>query len=199
LGTDLSPPSDSEVVRVSEKYEISESAFNVLYVGNYNSRKNVDQIIEACRDLSYDGLDLNLLLAGSDPPESELSDVAGNFRENVSYLGYVPDGDLEALYGSADLFVYPSSYEGFGLPVLESMACGTPVITSNVSSLPEVVGDTGLTVSPKNSIELSEAIERVYSNDGLREQLRQDGLNRARKMSWERTARETIEACEELY
>jgi len=195
LGTDLSPPSDTEVDNVVQEYDIDTANSTVLYVGNYNERKNVDRLVSACRDAS---VNLHLLLAGSDPPREDLSRVAGNFQDEIRFLGYVPDEDIEALYGAADLFVYPSSYEGFGLPVLEAMACGTPVVTSNTSSLPEVAGDAGLTVDPGDSSALTAAIERVCSDTDLQYEMRQDGLRRAEGMTWDSTARKTIRAYEEV-
>lgn len=198
LGTDFSPPDETAIGDVREKFEIQHSKFSVLYVGNYNDRKNVDRIVKACRSASKDIQDIQLLLAGSNPPRSELSEIAGDFQSDIEFLGYVPDKDLQALYGAADLFVYPSSYEGFGLPVLEAMACGTPVVTSNTSSLPEVVGEAGLKVDPAKTGEIRAAVKRVYSNHDLQEELRSKGLERAEMNTWEQTARETINAYEKL-
>jgi glycosyltransferase involved in cell wall biosynthesis len=198
LGTDFSPPSDNEVEQISQEYKLSDADFNVLYVGNYDERKNVDHLVKACRTLSEAGLDLQLLLAGSDPPISELSRLAGKFRDDVTFLGYVPDENLEGIYGTSDLFVYPSSYEGFGLPVLEAMACGTPVVTSNTSSLPEVIGDAGLTVTPEDTTQLSDAIETVYFNKQLRADMQTRGLQRANKMTWMKTAQSTLSVYQEL-
>jgi len=192
LGTDFSPPSDDEVSRVAQDHDIPTEGFRVLYVGNYNDRKNIGRIVDACRQASGTIDDLQLLLAGSNPPEERLRERAGTFREDMKFLGYVPDEQLQSLYGLADLFVYPSIYEGFGLPVLEAMACGTPVITSNTSSLPEVVGDAGITVDPEDTTELFHAIERVHSNDQLRADMESGGLQRAEKMTWEDTAESTL-------
>jgi glycosyltransferase involved in cell wall biosynthesis len=106
--------------------------------------------------------------------------------------GYVPRDELPLWYNAAELFVYPSLYEGFGLPPLEAMACGTPVITSNVSSLPEVVGEAGLTVDPMDSEGLAEAMSQVLSDGALRQSMRERGLARAGRFSWSKAARETI-------
>jgi len=192
LGTSFSSPSNEEVEQVQEIYDISPSRFNILYVGNYNHRKNVDQIVDACRMVSEEGADIQTLLAGSKPPKTQLREIAGSFHDRLTFLGYVPDERLEALYGAADLFVYPSSYEGFGLPVLEAMACGTPVITSNASSLPEVVGKAGSTVDPADSEQLADEITCVYLNERLQQKMRKDGLARAEQFNWENTAKETI-------
>lgn len=199
LGTNFSPPSNAEIEDVMRKYDLPELRFNALYVGNYNERKNVDRIVEACRELHTDDLDIHLLLAGSNPPKARLTRIADEFCDEITFLGYVPDDDLEALYGAADVFVYPSIYEGFGLPVLEAMACGTPVITSNTSSLPEVVGDAGLTINPRDTSELTDAIDQVHSDDRLQRRMEVDGQNRASKFTWDNTARETICAYDSVF
>jgi glycosyltransferase involved in cell wall biosynthesis len=111
----------------------------------------------------------------------------------------VAEEDLPALYTGALAFVFPSLYEGFGLPPLEAMACGTPVVASNVSSLPEVVGDAALLVDPYNVEELAEAMYRVLTEQELHEQLRRKGLERAQLFSWEETARKTLKVYEEVY
>jgi glycosyltransferase involved in cell wall biosynthesis len=108
------------------------------------------------------------------------------------FTGYVADADLPALYAGADLFVYPSLYEGFGLPPLEAMACGTPVVTSNVSSLPEVVGDAAVTVDPLDERALAEALESLLLDPARRMQLSSAGLARAAEFRWERTAAQTL-------
>ncbi|MGB9880037.1 MAG: glycosyltransferase family 4 protein, partial [Anaerolineae bacterium] len=118
--------------------------------------------------------------------------------DRVVFTGYVPDEDLPALYSGADLFVFPSLYEGFGLPPLEAMACGTPVVCSKASSLPEVVGDAALMVDPYDVEALAEAMHRVLSDAVLREELRGKGLARAQQFTWEKAARETLAVYEEV-
>jgi glycosyltransferase involved in cell wall biosynthesis len=117
-----------------------------------------------------------------------------DLRARVVLAGYVPDADLAALYSGARGFVYPSLYEGFGLPVLEAMQCGTPVITSDSSSLPEVVGDTSLLVPPTDADALSDALLRLVTDDGLVADLGRRGLERSALFSWDRTAEETVRA-----
>lgn len=124
--------------------------------------------------------------------------ISHNLQNDVIFTGYISDGDLPALYNAADLFVYPSLYEGFGLPPLEAMACGCPVITSNTSSLHEVVGDAGIMVDPYDVDRLADAMHKVLSNDGLREDMIKKGLERAEMFSWEKTARETLKVYEEV-
>jgi glycosyltransferase involved in cell wall biosynthesis len=114
---------------------------------------------------------------------------ASGYAEELVFTGYVPDEDLVALYNAADLFVYPSIFEGFGLPPLEAMACGTPVVTSNTSSLPEVVGEAGLMVDPLDVEALAGAMARVLGDGVLRARLAVRGLEQAATFSWETTAR----------
>jgi glycosyltransferase involved in cell wall biosynthesis len=115
-------------------------------------------------------------------------------RGRVVLAGYVPDADLAALYSGARAFVYPSLYEGFGLPVLEAMRCGTPVIASDSTSLPEVVGDAGLLVAPTDAAALSDALLRLATDDALAADLARRGRERSALFSWERTADETVRA-----
>jgi glycosyltransferase involved in cell wall biosynthesis len=112
-------------------------------------------------------------------------------ERRVRFIGYVPDADLPALYSGATLFCYPSLYEGFGLPPLEAMACGAPTITSNTSSLPEVVGDAALTVDPTSVESIAVALRRFLQDPELRETYRQKGRQRAATFSWQRTAQLT--------
>jgi glycosyltransferase involved in cell wall biosynthesis len=115
-------------------------------------------------------------------------------RARVTLAGFVPDADLAALYAGARVFAYPSLYEGFGLPVLEAMQCGTPVITSNTSALPEVVGDAAVCVAPEDTDALCEALRRLVTDDAWAAELRRRGLARARLFTWDRTAALTVEA-----
>jgi glycosyltransferase involved in cell wall biosynthesis len=111
---------------------------------------------------------------------------------DIIFTGYVPDPDLVLLYNAAALFAFPSLYEGFGLPVLEAMACGTPVVTSSVSSLPEIAGDAAILVDPADVAGISSAMEAVLSNPDLAQRMSVAGLVRAHSFSWERTALETL-------
>jgi glycosyltransferase involved in cell wall biosynthesis len=119
-------------------------------------------------------------------------------EKTVVYAGEVSLDRLIELYRSADLFVFPSFYEGFGLPVLEAMACGCPVVTSNTTSLPEVVGDAGIMVEPSDVHGLAKAMYDVLTNDGLRRDMIKKGLRRAKMFSWEKTATETLSAYAEV-
>ena len=113
-------------------------------------------------------------------------------QEAVIFPGYVPDADLPAIYTGAQALVLPSLYEGFGLPILEAMGCGTPVVCSRTSSLPEVAGDAGILIDPGDSDDLAAGIARVIQDSVLRQELMQRGLSQAARFSWQRTAQETL-------
>ncbi|HPX78502.1 MAG TPA: glycosyltransferase family 1 protein, partial [Methanobacterium sp.] len=119
-------------------------------------------------------------------------------EEKVIFTGPVPEKDLVALYNAADLFVYPCLYAGFGIPPLEAMACGTPVITSNNSSLPEVVDDAGLLINPYNTTELAQSINALISDDETRKKLIKKGLKRSKLFKWSDTAIKTLEIYEQI-
>jgi glycosyltransferase involved in cell wall biosynthesis len=169
----------------------------ILFVGRTeDSRKNVAVLVAAYLSLrSKDHITEQLVIAGRHGPGTavirEHIRTAG-IDEDVLLPGAVADEDLPCLMSGAKLFVYVSSFEGFGLPVLEAMACGTPVITSNTTSLPEVAGDAAVCVTPGDVAELTQAMHQVLENAGLHKQLRKAGLKRAMLFSWERTARETL-------
>ena len=139
--------------------------------------------------------DLKLVLAGGvwDKFKKELIKTIGNFDQSkIEVLGYVKDEELPNLYSNALMFIYPSLYEGFGLPVLEAMKCGCPVITSNVSSLPEVIGQAGIQINPENDEELIKAYEKFYYDNFFRELCIERGLIRAKNFSWEKCASELL-------
>ncbi len=143
--------------------------------------------------------DLKLVLAGGvwEKFKKELTNTIGDFDQSkIEVLGYVKDEELPRLYSNALMFIYPSLYEGFGLPVLEAMKCGCPVITSNVSSLPEVIGQAGIQINPTNDEELIEAYEKMYYDNFFRELCIERGLIRAKNFSWEKCASELLEFIE---
>jgi glycosyltransferase involved in cell wall biosynthesis len=138
---------------------------------------------------------LDLVIAGKEAWLSAelMRDLrSGPDRDAVRLLGYVPEGDLPALYAAAEVFAFPSFWEGFGLPVLEAMACNTPVVTSNTSSLPEVAGGAAVLVDPDSPESIESGLLEVLLDDGRREELRRRGLRRAEEMSWQRSAQETV-------
>ncbi len=169
----------------------------ILAVGNLQPRKNLQRVIRSYGRLRRDrGVDLDLILAGQSTWGSSriVSEITRNrLEKNVHLTGFVSTEDLVALYKHAEFSVYASLYEGFGLPVLESMTCGTPVITSNVSSMPEIAGDAAVLVDPRSEEELQEAMARLAEDEGLRRRLRERGLRRAAEFSWRRAAERTLE------
>ena len=121
-----------------------------------------------------------------------------NLKNEVIFTDYVSDEYLVKIYNAADLFVYPSLYEGFGLPPLEAMACACPVITSNTSSLPEVVGDAGIMIDPNDVDSLTESMLKILTDNQLREEMSRKSLERAKMFSWKKTARETWKVYEDV-
>jgi glycosyltransferase involved in cell wall biosynthesis len=183
------PPPEEEVVRVRERYQLNDPF--VLYTGNIKPHKNIERLIEAFYRLRRGGPDnLRLLIIGdeiSKYPTLRRAVHRHMLHKHVRFLGFVPDGTLAVLYRLAAVFAFPSLYEGFGLPPLEAMASGTPVVTSNVSSLPEVVGDAAVLIDPYDPDAIAAGIRRVLEDEGLREDLRERGYRRAREFSWERS------------
>jgi glycosyltransferase involved in cell wall biosynthesis len=167
----------------------------VLYVGGINARKNIARLFEAFARVHERLPQMRLVVAGKRQWQTGEIDAVFQrlgLERCVHFTGYVADADLPALYSAAELFVFPSLYEGFGLPPLEAMACGTPVVASNVSSLPEVVGDAALTVDPHDIPGLAAAIERALRDQELRVELRSRGLQRVKMFSWSVVAGETV-------
>ena len=190
------PPEPEEMERVRERYQL-DGPF-ILYAGNIKPHKNLERLIEAFHSLRRGGgFDtVRLLIIGD-----EISKYATlrravhrhKLHKYVRFFGFVPDETLASLYRLASVFVFPSLYEGFGLPPLEAMASGTPVITSNVSSLPEVVGDAALLIDPYEPESIADAMRRVLTDAALRDQLRARGFQRAREFSWDRSVRRVRE------
>jgi glycosyltransferase involved in cell wall biosynthesis len=194
------PLSNKEIKEAKQKYNLNFPF--ILYVGTLEPRKNIPSLIKAFYKLKKKTLQYKLVITGKKGWKyKEIFETIDklNLQNDVVFTGYVSDDDLPALYNAADLFVYPSIYEGFGLPPLEAMACGTPVITSNTSSLPEVVGDAGIMIDPPDVDGLADAMHEVLTNEGLRANMIKKGLGRAKMFSWEKCARETLEVYEEVY
>jgi glycosyltransferase involved in cell wall biosynthesis len=187
------PQSCIEVV--SRKYNLPQEY--ILFVGTIEPRKNVPRLIEAYRQLvKEEPTAPSLVIVGL--RGWHLRDFEKKFREDalvgkIITTGYLVEEDLPAVYAGASLFVYPSLYEGFGIPLLEALACGVPSVTSNVSAMPEVAGDAAIFIDPYDTQSLSSAMLRVLRNDILRQELRQRGIRRAHAFSWEKAAIQTIE------
>lgn len=171
----------------------------ILYVGSERPRKNLRSLFEAFAVLKKEFPDLKLLKVG---PAGRYDEYRRNSEKQLSRLGikndvafidYVSEYDLVSYYCSAELLAYPSFYEGFGLPPLEAMSCGCPVVASNASSIPEVVGDAGLLVSPHDIEGLAQAMRRVLADNKLRGDMVKKGLEQSKRFSWEKTAKQTQE------
>lgn len=183
---------------VRAKLSIPEGQY-VLSLSTLEPRKNITQTIRSfSRMVNEEQIkDLSLVLVGNKGWDFEpiFDEIAANneIRDRIIVTGYVPDEDLAPLYSGAMMFVYPSFYEGFGLPPLEAMQCGVPVITSNTSSLPEVVGQAGIMVDPNNSEALCQAMHSVYKSTALRQSMSNNSLEQAGKFSWKYCAEKTID------
>jgi glycosyltransferase involved in cell wall biosynthesis len=183
------PPTPEDIARVRERYQLQ--APFILYTGNIKPHKNVDRLIEAYAVLRRRGVtEAKLLIIGDDIskyPNLRRLVHRHQIHPHVRFLGFVSDDMLAILYRLATVFVFPSLYEGFGLPPLEAMAAGTPVITSNVSSLPEVVGDAAILIDPLDVDALAGAMARVIGDPSLRASLVARGHERVKAFSWERS------------
>lgn len=195
-------PVEDEVVvnRVRNRYRLIGDF--ILFVGTIQPRKNIEGLIEAFRILN-EKKDFSHKLIITGCKGWEYSEVfkrieACGLKEKVRWLGYVDYEDLPGLYSMADALVLPSYYEGFGFPILEAMACGTPVITSNVSSMPEVAGDAAIFIDPKSPEMIADSIYRVIDDLGIRSTLREKGFMRAKEFTWEKCAAETMAVFEEV-
>ncbi len=185
------PPERSAAARA--RYGLPERY--LLYVGTIEPRKNLTRLLRAWEPLYLAGEAPPLVIVGKRGWLAEdfyAALEASPAREGVLFTGYVADGDLPALYSGATIFVFPSLYEGFGLPPLEALACGAPVLCSNTASLPEVVGDAALTFDPTGDEAIRESLHRLLCDSDLRTELRAQGLRRAAEFSWERAAQETL-------
>ncbi len=198
---EMRPLPDAESAAVRQKHGL-ESPY-LLFVGTIEPRKNLLVLLRAYDELlrTTPHRPKLILCGGGGWKNDEVYRLVEELKlgDMVRFLGYVVDEDLPALYSGAECFIYPSLYEGFGLPPLEAMACGTPVITSNASSLPEVVGESGLMHDPEDHRALTAQIVTVLGEPGAAAKLRAQGLERARLFSWERAARETQALYDEVY
>lgn len=189
---------------ILERYQIHYPF--LLYAGTIRPQKNIPRLVEAFALLrgeleQHPRLkDLRLIIIGdeiSKYPFVRQAVIQTRVENAVRFLGFVPIDTLRVFYEAAEAFVFPSLYEGFGLPPLEAMASGTPVVCSNATSLPEVVGDAALIVSPDNVFDIARGLREVLLDDGLRQQLRQRGIEQSRRFRWDETARQVLEVYSE--
>lgn len=190
------PPNPATLAAFRQKHQLPERF--VLFVGTLEPRKNLLTLFEAYSQVARI-CNIPLIVGGAkgwlyEPVLKRLE--ALDVRDHVHFVGYIDEEELPLWYAAATVFVFPSIYEGFGMPPLEAMACGTPVITSNTSSLPEVVGNAGIMVDPLNVDALADAIVRLLGDDALKDDLKQRGLQRATLFSWRKTAESTVAAYE---
>jgi glycosyltransferase involved in cell wall biosynthesis len=190
---------------IAERYQVSYPF--LLYAGRISPHKNVVRMIEAFSALKAElekeaaFPDLKLIIIGDDlsgNPDLRRTVVRSGVQNDVRFLGFVPVDVLRIFYDQAKIFVFPSLYEGFGLPPLEAMAHGTPVVTSNVSSLPEVVGNAAVLVHPENVFEIMRALHRVLLDQPLREKMKERSYKQAARFSWEKSVRRILEAYQEV-
>ncbi len=196
--TDTPAAADRELI--AKRYQVTYPF--LLYAGRISPHKNVVRMIEAFsalkteleRDQAYP--DLKLIIIGDDlsgNPDLRRTVVRSGVQNDVRFLGFIPIEVLRIFYDEAKIFVFPSLYEGFGLPPLEAMAHGTPVVTSNVSSLPEVVGNAAVLVNPENVFEIMRALHRVLMDKPLRDRMKERGYQQATKFSWEISVRRVLD------
>ena len=197
--------SDADRLFLAERYQVTYPF--LLYAGRISPHKNLVRIIEAFSALKAELTkhdlypDLKLIIIGdevSKHPDLRRTVVRGGVQNDVRFLGFVPIEVLRIFYDAAKVFVFPSLYEGFGLPPLEAMAHGTPVLTSNTSSIPEVVGNAAVMVNPENVFEMMRALQCVLLDPSLREKLRQRGYEQVKKFSWDASAAKVLAGYEEV-
>lgn len=173
----------------------------ILSLGTVQPRKNYERLVQSLARLRASGQDVDLVIVGGKgwlegPLYQTIQQL--QLEDHVHITGFADDADLPALYSAATCFALPSLYEGFGIPVLEAMACGTPVVTSNISSLPEVAGDAALLVNPYNVEELTSALTRLITDDTLRQQLITRGFTQASRFTWDRAAQQLLKVYQKL-
>ena len=189
---------EEQALRIREKHRLPERY--ILFIGGLNPIKNLKNILKAYHKICH-SFPHKLVVVGfrrwKYSEDLHLISELG-LRDRVFFTGFVPDEDISAVYNLADVFVFPSLYEGFGMPVLEAMACGCPVITTDKGCSPEVGGGAAILVNPYDPQQIADAIEKVLTDNELRERLIAKGLIRASEFSWDKCARETLELFESL-
>ena len=192
-------PDEKQIFELRKRYQLPDRF--LLFVGNFNPRKNLERMIRAFNLAKSDGyFDCDLVIAGEQgwkfDREQALSGVQN--RDAIHFIGFVPDEDMAALYSAAELFVFPTLYEGFGIPVIEAQLCGTPVLTSNCSSLPEVGGEGAFYVDPYDIQAISNGLIQMTQDESLRKELVQKGYENAKCFSWEKSASLLNDVLEEI-
>jgi glycosyltransferase involved in cell wall biosynthesis len=201
VSSDYHPIRDPDLLeRLRRKYALPEKF--ILFVGTIEPRKNLVRLLEAFNKFKKNkSAAYRLVIAGGkgwlyDDVFETVEKL--ELQQDVIFTGYIPESELPLMYNLSDLFIYPSLYEGFGLPLLEAMACGIPVISSRVSSVPEVAGNAALLIDPYDSDELTEAMSCVLEDRQVKERMIENGLMQTKEFTWEKTALETMNVYEEL-
>ena len=201
-------PKDTQMVEVLRCYHLNFGERFLLYVGGISPHKNLGALLEAYQHLITDAMfsDVKLVLVGDYQSDSFYSDYPTlkhlvdeqHLERKVIFTGFIDDRELAYLYNAASLLVFPSLLEGFGLPAVEAMACGTPVAANRVGSLPEILGEAGRFFDPYHPAEMLDIIKYTLSNDAVREKMRRCGLMRAKQFTWDKAATQTLSIFEEL-
>ena len=201
-------PRDKQMEKVLRHYRLDLRERFLLHVGGISPHKNLRALIDVFHSLTINPMfsDVKLILVGDYQSDSFLSNYPAlkqqlkqlRLDKKVVFTGFIDDVELAYLYNAATLLVFPSLQEGFGLPAIEAMACGTPVAASAVGSLPEVLGEAGRLFDPHNSAEMLEVIKNILSNDGLRQQMSHLGLIRVKQYDWDKAAKETLTVFNEI-
>ncbi|MCD6594796.1 glycosyltransferase family 4 protein [bacterium] len=183
---------ENEIVKIRKKYNLPKKF--IMFLGTIEPRKNLVGLLKAYSSIHTKIEHKLVIVGGKGWKYSNIFETIEKLqiKDKIIFTGFVATGDLPAIYSSADIFVYPSFYEGFGIPLLESMACGTPVMTSDISSMPEVVGDVALLFDPYSVEDIAEKILKLARDNSMRNILSEEGIERAKKFSWEKSARKIL-------
>lgn len=191
--SDIIPEEKSHTDSVLKKYNINEEY--ILAFSSPSPHKNIERLIEAVKEILINSSDLKMVLVGHQHKSGSLirSIEKHHLSERIIFTGFVPDEDIQPLLSNAKLFVFPSLYEGFGIPLLDAQACRVPVVSSNAGSLPEVGGDAVFYFDPENVTEMSEIISRVLGDTKKYNEIVRNGLENRKKFSWTKTAQQTMD------
>lgn len=191
---------DDSINKVKNKYNLPEKFIFTLSGYDRGKRKNIDRIFEAYK--AFHGKTSHKLVIGGKDCEKFKTDYGisdNGFGKDIIFPGWIPQEELPVFYSLADLYLYPSNAEAFPIPLTEAMACGTPIVTSNVNGLKEIAGDAALFVNPENPVEIADAMNKVLTDRELQNLLSSKGLERSKFFSWEKCARETLKIVEKVH
>ncbi len=189
VGKPFEPQTQKSIKEIQEKYRLTEPYF--FFIGTHEPRKNLGTLFQAWKQAKINGY--SLIIAGTKGIVFARAITQTGESDSIKWLGYIPDAELPAFYAGAVAVVVPSFYEGFGLTALEAMACGAPVIASNTTAFPEIIGDAALLVDPYSPTKLANAMKNIMENKPLADTLRERGLQRAAQFTWEESAQKTQE------